>query len=109
MKSELKSPETDQVVLMIIIAGRKQKNALLTSLLASGIHLIDTVYGKGTVCAGYLRNTFGLVPEEKKVVITCASTYAKADLVLKLLVEQFHFDKPNTGIAFTVPIDRVSY
>jgi len=105
----MKHDETDKIVFLTIIAGRKQKDALLTALLGAGIHLINTLYGKGTVKASYLQNTFGLTPEEKKVVITCVTTHVKSEAVMKLLAGQFNFNDPNTGVAFTIPIGRVAY
>ena len=50
----------------------------------------------------------GLMPEEKKIVITSLLTSAASKTVLKLLETDFDFDKPNTGIAFTVPVETVS-
>ena len=52
---------------------------------------------------------FGLVPEENKVVITCLLPSEKSDALLDMLVEKFNFDKPNTGIAFTIPVEKLSY
>lgn len=101
--------ERDGLVFLTLIAGRKQKEALLTALMNAGMHVINAVYGRGTVNASYLRNTFGLTPEEKKVIITCVSTGTKVDAVLRLLVDQFDFDQPNTGIAYTSHIDKVSH
>lgn len=102
-------PEKDSIVFLTVIAGRKQEEALLTALLEAGMRLVSAVYGRGTVTANYLLNTFGLIAEEKKVIITCASTQSKVDAVLALLVNRFHFDQPNTGIAYTSHIDKVSY
>ena len=99
----------DNLFFLIIIVGRKQKDALLSALPALGIRLIHTKYGKGTANANYLQNTLGLVLEEKKAVITCLSTRERTDSALQLLSERFHFDKPNTGIAFTLPIDQLSF
>ena len=98
-----------KISFLAIIAGRKRKDALLTALLDTGIHLINTVYCKGTVNASFLRNTFGFVPEKDKVIITCLSTGVKIDIVIKMLENRFEFNRPNTGIAFTVSVDKVSY
>ena len=76
---------SNKIAFLAIISGRNNKDNLLTALLDSGIHLINTVYGKGTVKASVLRNAFGLVPEENKVMITCISTCAKIETVLKML------------------------
>ena len=99
----------DKIVFLTLIVGRKQKDAVLTALLGLRIHIIHTAYGKGTVKAGYLQAALGLIPEKHKAVITCVSTGAKADAVLQMLVERFDFNKPNTGVAFTMPVDGLSF
>lgn len=105
----MQSEERETLVFLTVIAGRKQKDALLSALAAAGMQLVHTKYGLGTVKAGYLQSTLGLVPEEKKVLITSLSTRQKANAALGMLVEKFHFDKPNTGIAFTVPVEKLSF
>lgn len=99
----------DCLVFLVVIMGRNQKKALLSALREAGMHLINIVYGSGTVKANYLQSTFGLIPEEKKVVVTCIATCDQADGVLNMLVEKFHFSQPNTGIAYTTPVDKISY
>jgi hypothetical protein len=104
MKTEERS-----IFFLTIIAPRKQKDAILTLMLDSGMHLIDSNYGTGTIKAHYLMKSFGLVPERSKIVINSISTEAKIDTVLQALTEKFNFGKPNTGIAFTTPVEQVSY
>ncbi len=94
---------------LTLIAGRKHKDALLDALSGAGGRLINVVYGKGSVKLSYLRDILGLVPEENKVVITCLLPSEKSDVVLNMLVGKFNFDKPNTGIAFTIPIEKLFY
>lgn len=94
---------------LTLIAGRKQKDALLDVLSEAGGRLINIVYGKGSAKLSYLRDMFGLVPEENKVVITCLLSSEKSDAVLDMLVTKLDFDKPNTGIAFTIPVEKLSY
>jgi hypothetical protein len=97
------------VYFLTLIAGRKQKDDLLHALSELHVPLTNVVYGKGGAEANYLKNVFGLVPEENKVVITCLLTRGQSDAVLRMLVEKFDFDKPNTGVAFTVPVDRMPF
>ena len=94
---------------LTLIAGRKSRAALVHALSEAGGRLIKIVYAKGSVHSNYLLDMFGLVPEENKVVITCLLPHDKAEAVLQMLVDQFHFDQPNTGIAFTVPVEKLSY
>jgi hypothetical protein len=93
---------------LTLIAGRKQKDALLDALSESGGRLLRIVYGKGSAGINYLKDMLGFSPEENKVLITCLLPSDKTDAVLNMLIEKFHFDKPNTGIAFTVPVERLS-
>jgi hypothetical protein len=52
---------------------------------------------------------FGFVPQENKVIIICLLSHDKADVVIDRLEKKFDFNKPNTGIAFTVDIDGLSF
>ena len=99
----------DRLIFTVVIAGRKQKDAILTAMLTAGVHVIHTLYGHGTVKTGYLENTLGLIPEHKKVVITALSKRGKSQAILKILHEEFHFNIPNTGIVFTIPVEKISF
>lgn len=105
----MKTGEAGKIVFFTLIAGRKRKDALLSALSEQGAQLINTVYGKGTVDASYLQDVFGLAPETNKVVITCLFSESGADAAMAMLVEKFNFDRPNTGVVFTIPVDRVSF
>ncbi|WP_097015849.1 hypothetical protein [Anaerocolumna aminovalerica] len=93
---------------LTLIAGRKYKDEILKLLLNSECHLIDVVYAKGSIQTGYFKDMLGLVPEEKKVLITCLIADNLSAKLLEQLVTKFNFDKPNTGVAFVVPVDKLS-
>lgn len=101
-----KSPDIKH---MVLIAGRKQKDHLLKALAETGGHFFNIYYGKGSVKAGFLMDAFGLVPEENKVIITCLLSSKEADGIFDMLIRDFHFDKPNTGIVYTIPVSELSY
>ncbi len=105
----MKNEESSRIAFWVLIAGRKQKDALLKALLEKGACLTNTVYGRGTVEASYLQNVLGLVPEQHKATIMCVLPDSKSAAVMEMLVDKFHFDQPNTGIAFTIPIDHLSF
>lgn len=94
---------------LTLIAGRKQKDRLMNALAKSGGHFFNIYYGRGSVKASYLMDAFGLVAEENKVLITCLLSGKEADAIFDMLIKDFHFDKPNTGIAFTTPVEKLSY
>ena len=100
---------SEKIIFMTLIAGREKKEALLTALAEAGIHLANTAYGRGFFEAGYLEYTFGLNKENRKTVITCISTSIKVDAFLDRLTNEFNFNDPDTGIAFTIPIEKVAY
>lgn len=96
------------IVFLVVIAGRKQREALVEALAQAGGRLIEVIYGKGSVKSSYLMDMLGLVPEENKVLITCVFAGDKTDGVFDMLVKKFRFDRPNTGIAFTIHVDRLA-
>lgn len=96
-------------LLLILVAGRRLRDPLLAMLVESGAHLINTSYGRGSVNASYLLSAFGLVAEKEKVVISCVLTKPRAEQVLQTLANRFRFTSANTGIAFTMPIECVSF
>ncbi len=100
--------ELCSIEFLTVIAGRKLRAALLDALAEAGALLTHTTYGKSSVHSGYLQELLGLVPEEHKVLITCLMSGPKAGKALDMLEDKFHFNKPNTGIAFTIPIEKLS-
>ena len=98
----------EHIAFLVIVAGRKQKNELLEILLKMECRIVNTLYGKSSIRAGHLVEMLGFVPEENKVVITCILKQEKVDGVMETLLGEFRFGKPNTGIAFTIPICGVS-
>lgn len=105
----IEGKESSGIAFWVLIAGRKQKDALFSALLEMGAHLTNTIYGRGTVEVSYLQNVLGLVPEEHKAMIMCVLPDSKTAAITEMLVDRFHFDQPNTGIAFTIPIDHLSF
>jgi len=93
---------------LVIIAGLRLEDRLLVALTQKGAHVINIIHGRGTVKAGYLEEAFGLSPENHKVVISCLLTGNEYDSILDMLVTEFEFDKPNTGIAYVIPVERLS-
>ncbi len=105
----------DSIVFLIVIAGRKQKDALLKEIAKIDCRVINTIYGKGTVCkkgaakANCFAEMMGFVVEENKVVITCVLPNEKVEALFSMLLNKFNFNRPNTGIAFTLPISGISF
>lgn len=101
--------DKDSLVLLTVIAGRKKKDVLLKALSEAGACVTNTMYARGTVEAGYMERVFGFVPEVHKVLMTSILSTRNAQKMLTILNERFDFDKPNTGVAFTVPLDWLTF
>ena len=98
----------DTVFLVVIIA-RSKKDAALSALCCSGVHFTNTVYCKGTFKSDILQSALGLVPEKNKVMITTATTSNKASAILEMLNKKFNFENLDTGIAFTIPVNKIAF
>jgi len=105
----MKSEETEKIVFLTLIAKRERREELLSALSESGIHLVNTSYGRGFVDTGYLGKAFGLAKEARQAVLTCVSSQSKAYAFLKRLAKDYGFNNPDTGIAFTIPIEKIVY
>ena len=105
----MKREESEKIVFLTLIAERDNREVLLNALSESGIHLVNTSFGRGFVESDYLKHTFGLDKEARKVIFTCVSTRTKVDNILERLTDEFDFNDPDTGIAFTIPIEKLAY
>ena len=62
-----------------------------------------TIYlGRGTLKNRVLE-FFGIIDERKEIVVMASDTKT-ADEVIDILDQEFHFEKPHHGIAFTLPV-----
>ncbi len=93
---------------LTVITARKYKDSVQKLLLDSGCYLIDVVYAKGSVQSGYFKDMLGLVADEKKVLITCILKSNLTPQLMEQFVTKLNFDQPNTGIAYVIPVDKLS-
>ena len=100
---------SDDIRFLVVIADRKKKSALLEALCKMGCKMANCFYAKGSVNASAFADAFGFAPEEHKLVLTLLMPREKTEAALALLTDQFHFHKPNTGIAFTIPVEGLSH
>ncbi len=100
--------ESKIVEYITIIAAREYKDEIIKLLIELKCHLINVIYAKGSVKESYFKDMLGLVPEEKKVMVSCMVTSDVTDNLFEQLVARLHFNEPNTGIAFAIPVDRLS-
>ena len=93
----------------VIIAEQKKKNKFITLLNDHGARVIETVYGRGSMSPSAIASAFGFEAEAGKVLITCLIKTETARKVLGILYNEYNFHKPNTGIAFGIPVGGLSF
>jgi hypothetical protein len=94
---------------LVIIAEQKKKNKFLTLLSDHGAKGIETVYGHGSMSPSAIAAAFGFEAEQGKVLITCLVKTETAKTLIDILYREYHFNKPNTGIAYTVPVEGLAF
>ena len=93
----------------VLIAEKKKKNNFLALLGEHGARGIETVYGHGSMSPSAIAAAFGFEARQGKVMISCLLNNESARKVLEILCRDYKFNKPNTGIAFTVPVEGMGF
>lgn len=93
---------------LVVITNKKQKDALVNELAKVDAKFFNIMYGKGLVKANEFLKAFGLVSDQQKVIITSLIKSDKVDSAFAMLEEKFNISEPNSGIAFTIPINKMS-
>ena len=106
---KMQVPIPDDIVCLTVISVREDKEDLMDAMSDGGGKLINVEFAWGSAHVSSLSEMFGFTPDDKKVVLTCLMKKDKSEEFLDLLANEFEFDKPNTGIAFTIPLDKLSF
>ncbi|MBQ9806878.1 MAG: hypothetical protein IJW49_10300 [Clostridia bacterium] len=93
----------------VIIAEQKKKNKFLSLLHEHDARVMETVYGHGSMSPRAIAAAFGFEAEQGKVLITCLVKSENAKELINILYNEYKFSKPNTGIAFTVPVEGLAF
>lgn len=100
---------TKRLQYFVIIAPHRKRNKLLSLLSEHGAHGIDVVYGKGSMSPSAIAAAFGFEAEQGKVLISCLLKSESAQELINVLYHEYKFNKPNTGIAFGVPVQGLAF
>lgn len=100
---------TTRLQYFVIIAEQKKKNKFLSLLNDHGARGIRTVYGYGSMSPSAISAAFGFEAEQGKVLITCLIKSENAKALIDILYNDYHFNKPNTGIAFGIPVEGLAF
>ena len=93
----------------VIIAEQKKKKKFLSLLGEYEARGVEVVYGHGSMSPRAIAAAFGFEAEQGKVMLTCLLKKDKAEKLMKVLYKEYKFDKPNTGIAFSVSVEGMAF
>lgn len=93
----------------VIIVEQKKKKKFLALLDEYEARGIETVYGHGSMSPSAVAAAFGFESEQGKVMISCLLKNEKAKKLIDVLYKEYNFDKPNTGIAFSVAVEGMAF
>lgn len=93
----------------VIIADQNKKKEFLALLDEYGARGIEVVYAHGSMNPSAVAAAFGLETEQHKMMLTCLLHTNQAKNLMDVLYYDYRFDKPNTGIAFSVPVEGMAF
>ena len=98
----------EEWVNLVIITKRANKKDIVQMLYDHEAAMIIQAYAHGSATDGILR-ALGFTSEEKKLFLSCFIAESKVEEVFAYLNHQYHFNAANTGFAFTIPVEKISY
>jgi len=98
----------EEWVNLIIITKRANKKEIVQMLYDHDAAMVIQAYAFGSATDGFLR-ALGLTQEEKKLFLSCFIAENRVQEVFNYLNYKYHFNAPNTGFAFTIPVEKISY
>ncbi len=93
----------------ILICDRKKKNKFIELMASYGAVSIENVYGRGSAKAGAFAKALGFDTEEKKVVLSALLKKEKARELTEELCTKYDFQRSNTGVAFSIPVEGLAF
>lgn len=93
----------------VIIAEQKTKKSFMTLLDEYDARGIEVVYAHGSMSPSAVAAAFGFESVQNKVMISCLLKDEKAKELMRVLYDKYNFNKPNTGIAFSVSVEGMAF
>lgn len=94
---------------LVIIADQNKKKKFLSLLDGYDVRGIEIVYAHGSMSPSAVAAAFGFESEQRKVMISCLVKNDKAKELIDILYKDYKFNKPNTGIAFSISIEGMAF
>ena len=96
---------TSALKTLFIIIERSKADKLTETLASCGVNYQHEVFALGTARTEFLE-VIGIGETEKMLVVGTIKA-EQVDIVRNVLNQNFGFDRPGSGIAFTIPISAV--
>ena len=93
----------------VIIAEQSKKKIFLTLLDEYDARGIETTYAHGSMSPSAVAAAFGFESEQKKVMLSGLLKNENARQLLVVLYRDYKFNLPNTGIAFSIPVEGLAF
>ena len=99
----------NKLLYFVLICNPKHKNKLYDLLIDNGAGSINTQSAKGSAPQSAILQAFGLESSNKKFILSTLLPYDVAINLINVLYNEYNFNKPNTGIAFTIPVEGLLF
>ncbi len=93
----------------VLICNPNKKSKFSSLLSDRGVKNITTVSAHGSVSQSLLAQAFGLETTNKKIVLSALIPTETAREIINILYNEYEFNKPNTGIAYTIPVEGLLF
>lgn len=93
----------------VIIVDKNKKKKFMGLLDEYDARAIETVYSHGSMSPSAVIAAFGFESVESKVMISCLLKTDNAKKLIDVLYNEYNFKMPNTGIAFSVPVEGMAF
>lgn len=105
----MKTEQTERLHYLVLICSRKHRLTFTRLLADEGGQGLKVIYGRGSVKASAFARALGLAQETHRAIITCLIPTGGAERVIDALNRDHGFDRPGTGMAFTIPVEGISF
>ena len=106
---QMRDVQVNGLQYLVIIADQKKKKKLMSLLDGYDVRGIEIVYAKGSMSPSAVAAAFGFESEQGKVMISCLIKNEKAKELIDVLYKDYKFNKPNTGIAFSISLEGLAF
>ena len=94
-----------KIKMLIVIADRSKTDEISSTLEKHNVNLGNICYGNGTA-SNELIGILGIAETEKGVIIASVNE-SDVNNVFSILTNEYKFNQPGKGIAFTIPVSSV--